>query len=97
MRWFGLIIRCCGIFTTACFSYEAGSSETIMKIFKIALLSLLEAVPIGCFFTDDILINVEAARKHGMDAVQFQTQHSLRRNCVKEKSSSKNNKQECLC
>jgi putative hydrolase of the HAD superfamily len=27
--------------------------------------------PEECFFTDDIAINVEAARNNGMDAVQF--------------------------
>ena len=30
-----------------------------------------------CFFTDDLAINVEAARKHGMDAVQFQSAAQL--------------------
>ena len=53
-------------------SYEAGAVKPSSKIFQAAI-QRAQCKPEECFFTDDILINVEAARKHGMDAVQFHT------------------------
>ena len=57
-------------------SYEAGAVKPASKIFQVAILRA-QCEPEECFFTDDILINVEAARKHGMDAVQFHTAAQL--------------------
>jgi len=57
-------------------SYEAGSVKPSSKIFQTAL-ARAQCRPEECFFTDDILINVEAARRHGMDAVQFQNSAQL--------------------
>ncbi len=53
-------------------SYEAGAVKPSSRIFQAAI-QRAQCKPEECFFTDDILINVEAARKHGMDAVQFHT------------------------
>jgi glucose-1-phosphatase len=57
-------------------SFEAGSLKPSSGIFKTALRRA-QCDPDECFFIDDILINVEAARKHGMDAVQFQNSAQL--------------------
>jgi HAD superfamily hydrolase (TIGR01509 family) len=40
------------------------------KIYEAAI-ARAGCSPEECFFTDDLAVNVEAARKHGMDAVQF--------------------------
>jgi glucose-1-phosphatase len=51
-------------------SYEVGALKPSAKIFEEAVARAgCEAGE--CFFTDDLAVNVEAARKHGMDAVQF--------------------------
>jgi HAD superfamily hydrolase (TIGR01509 family) len=53
-------------------SYEVGALKPSARIFEEAVAHAgCEAGE--CFFTDDIAVNVEAARKHGMDAVQFQS------------------------
>jgi epoxide hydrolase-like predicted phosphatase len=57
-------------------SYEAGAVKPQSKIFQVAI-QRSQCKPEECFFTDDILINVEAARKHGMDAVQFHSSAQL--------------------
>ena len=57
-------------------SYEAGAVKPSSKIFQTAI-QRAQCKPEECFFTDDILINIEAARKHGMDAVQFHTSARL--------------------
>ncbi len=57
-------------------SYEAGAVKPSSKIFQVAI-QRAQCKPEECFFTDDILINIEAARKHGMDAVQFHTSARL--------------------
>jgi len=57
-------------------SYEAGAVKPSSKIFQVAI-QRAQCKPEECFFTDDILINIEAARKHGMDAVQFHTSAQL--------------------
>jgi len=51
-------------------SYETGALKPSSKIFHVAL-QRARCEPEECFFIDDILINIEAARRHGMDAVQF--------------------------
>lgn len=57
-------------------SYEIGSAKPDAKIYQEAL-GRAECRPEECFFVDDMLINVEAARRHGMDAVQFQSAEQL--------------------
>ena len=51
-------------------SYEVGALKPDSRIYREAI-ERSGCRPEECFFTDDILVNVEAARKHGMDAVQF--------------------------
>lgn len=51
-------------------SYEVGALKPDSKIYREAIVRA-GCRPEECFFTDDIVANVEAARKHGMDAVQF--------------------------
>jgi epoxide hydrolase-like predicted phosphatase len=57
-------------------SYEAGAVKPSSKIFQAAI-QRAQCKPEECFFTDDILINIEGARKHGMDAVQYQSSAQL--------------------
>jgi FMN phosphatase YigB (HAD superfamily) len=57
-------------------SYEVGALKPSAKIFEEAIAHAgCDAVE--CFFTDDLAVNVEAALKHGMDAVQFQSAMQL--------------------
>jgi putative hydrolase of the HAD superfamily len=51
-------------------SYEVGALKPEPKIYQEAI-ERAGCRPDECFFTDDIAINVEAARNNGMDAVQF--------------------------
>ena len=51
-------------------SYEVGAAKPEAKIYREAI-ARARCGPEECFFTDDLVANVEAARAHGMDAVQF--------------------------
>jgi len=51
-------------------SYEVGALKPDAEIYREAI-KRAGCRPEECFFTDDIAINVEAARNNGMDAVQF--------------------------
>ena len=51
-------------------SYEVGLLKPDAGIYREAI-ARADCRAEECFFTDDILINVEAARESGMDAVQF--------------------------
>ena len=51
-------------------SYEVGALKPDGRIYEEAI-ARAGCAPNECFFTDDILLNIEAARKQGMDAVQF--------------------------
>lgn len=51
-------------------SYEFGAMKPAGEIYQEAI-ARAECSAGECFFTDDILINVEAARENGMDAIQF--------------------------
>jgi len=53
-------------------SFEVGAMKPLPAIYRRAL-ELAECRPEECFFTDDIGANVEAARAHGIDAVQFES------------------------
>jgi len=57
-------------------SYEVGALKPAGEIFEHAIAQAGGAAG-ECFFTDDLAPNVEAARKHGMDAVQFQSAAQL--------------------
>ena len=57
-------------------SYQTGALKPSSKIFQAAIRRA-QCEAQECFFTDDILINIEAARKHGMDAVQFHNSAQL--------------------
>ena len=57
-------------------SYETGAVKPSSKIF-LAAIQRAQCKPEECFFTDDILINIDAARRHGMDAVQFHSAAQL--------------------
>ena len=51
-------------------SYQVGAAKPEAKIYREAI-ARAQCSAAECFFTDDMAINVEAARQHGMDAVQF--------------------------
>jgi len=53
-------------------SYEVRAMKPRPEIYQRAL-ELAGCLPQECFYTDDILEYVEAARRCGIDAVQFQT------------------------
>lgn len=57
-------------------SYEVGSAKPESKIYLDAI-ERAQCRPDECFFTDDLAANIEAARAHGMDAVQFLSAEQL--------------------
>jgi putative hydrolase of the HAD superfamily len=57
-------------------SYEVGALKPSAKIFEEAI-ARAGCGAAECFFTDDLAVNVEAAREQGMDAVQFQSAAQL--------------------
>jgi putative hydrolase of the HAD superfamily len=59
-------------------SYEVGAAKPEAKIYQEAI-ARAQCNPEECFFTDDMALNVEAARAHGMDAVQFLSAEQLER------------------
>lgn len=59
-------------------SYRVGALKPEDKIYEEALISA-EALPHECFFTDDIEAYVEGAKRHGIDAVQFQNADQIAR------------------
>jgi FMN phosphatase YigB (HAD superfamily) len=59
-----------GYFDDFVLSYEVGALKPAPEIYQEAI-KRAECRPEECFFTDDIAINVDAARNNGMDAVQF--------------------------
>ena len=59
-------------------SYQVGALKPNPKIYQEALRHA-EAMPAECFYTDDILSYVEAAKLHGIDAVQFENAHQIER------------------
>jgi epoxide hydrolase-like predicted phosphatase len=59
-------------------SYEVGAAKPEAKIYQEAI-ARAQCRPEECFFTDDLSVNVEAARAHGMDAVQFVSAEQLER------------------
>jgi FMN phosphatase YigB (HAD superfamily) len=59
-------------------SHEVGVKKPSARIYQEAI-SRAGCLAGECFFTDDLLINVEAARQQGMDAVQFESGVQLER------------------
>jgi glucose-1-phosphatase len=59
-------------------SYEVGAAKPEAKIYQEGI-ARAQCSPEECFFTDDLAVNVEAARTHGMDAVQFLSAEQLER------------------
>ncbi|HYP13980.1 MAG TPA: HAD family phosphatase [Bryobacteraceae bacterium] len=57
-------------------SYKVGAMKPEPAIYQAAL-SLADCEPNECFFTDDIAAYVEAAKSHGIDAVQFQNREQI--------------------
>jgi len=63
-------------------SFEVGAMKPNPIIFKDSLIKL-QFKPEECLFTDDITENVEAAKKMGMQAVQFTTVEKFRTDLAK--------------
>jgi len=59
-------------------SFEARAMKPDPAIYR-ALLARAGCRPEECFFTDDIALNVEGARREGIDAVQFESPAQLQR------------------
>lgn len=59
-------------------SYEVGAAKPDAKIYQEAI-ARAQASAAECFFVDDLAVNVEAARRQGMDAVQFFSAEQLER------------------
>ena len=59
-----------GYFDDFVLSYQVGALKPDAEIYRKAI-QRAGCRPDECFFTDDIAINVDAARENGMDAVQF--------------------------
>jgi putative hydrolase of the HAD superfamily len=75
-----------GHFHARVLSHEVGAMKPQPEIYRAAL-EQAECAPGECFFTDDVAAYVEAARTHGIDAVQFrdagQIAEELRRRGVR--------------
>jgi len=59
-------------------SYEVGAMKPAPAMYEEALRRA-RCRPEECFYTDDIAEYVEAARRHGIDAVQFQSAGQIER------------------
>lgn len=57
-------------------SYEVGAMKPAREIFQEAI-ARSGCAPEECFFTDDVADNIEAARREGIDAEQFETYEQL--------------------
>jgi len=57
-------------------SYEVGAMKPSPEIYQEAI-ARAGCRPEECFFTDDVLANVEGARREGMQAVQFHSWEQL--------------------
>ena len=57
-------------------SYQVGAVKPSPEIYAEAI-ARAQCTAAECFFTDDLAVNVDAARQHGMDAVLFQSAAQL--------------------
>ena len=67
-----------GHFDDFVLSYEVRAAKPEAKIYHEAM-ARVQCEPEACFFTDDLAVNVTAARELGMDAVQFLSAEQLER------------------
>jgi putative hydrolase of the HAD superfamily len=67
-----------GIFKQPTLSFNVGAVKPDPRMFLAAAESV-DTPPEECFYTDDLLANVEGARRVGMTAVQFENADQLRR------------------
>jgi glucose-1-phosphatase len=70
--------RMVGYFHDCVLSFEERAMKPDPAIYR-ALLARAGCRPEECFFTDDIALNVEGARREGIDAVQFESPAQLQR------------------
>lgn len=57
-------------------SYEVGAMKPEPEIYQAAIAAA-GCAPEECFFTDDILLNIDGAKQAGIDAVQFESSAQL--------------------
>jgi epoxide hydrolase-like predicted phosphatase len=57
-------------------SYEVGAMKPTPEIYRVAI-QRSACAPEEIFFTDDLEVNVEAARQHGLVAVRFESAEQL--------------------
>lgn len=57
-------------------SHKAGAVKPSAEIFQ-AVVKIADCAPEECFFIDDLEINVEGARKFGINALQFVSQAQI--------------------
>ena len=62
-------------------SYQVGAVKPSFKIFQAAI-DEAKCLPDESLFIDDVLLNVEGARRFGMNAVQFKSQEQLEKEFV---------------
>ena len=65
-------------------SYEVKAMKPDERIFAAAVANA-QCEPGECFFTDDIELYIEAARRHGIDAEQFSSEETLRQQLRRRK------------
>lgn len=70
--------RMVGYFHDCVLSFEERAMKPDPAIYR-ALLARAGCRPEECFFTDDLALNVEGARREGIDAVQFESPAQLQR------------------
>jgi putative hydrolase of the HAD superfamily len=70
--------RLIGYFHDLILSYEVHAMKPEAAIFQQAV-ARAECRPEECFYTDDIALFVEAARREGLDAVQFKSPEQIER------------------
>jgi glucose-1-phosphatase len=66
------------LFEDRVLSYQVGAQKPSPRIYQEAI-ERAGCLPEECFFTDDIAAYVEAARREGIDAVQFQSAAQIER------------------
>lgn len=64
------------LFDTAILSYKIGHAKPSEEIFQ-AVLDAAGCAPYECFYTDDISLHIEAARRLAIDAEQFLSTEQL--------------------
>jgi putative hydrolase of the HAD superfamily len=72
-EWYPHLLR---HFDALVLSYEVGAMKPRADIFKAAVAAA-ECAPEECFYTDDIVAYVEAARAYGIDGVVFESREQL--------------------